>query len=218
MLEAYFDESRKHDKITGCDIQVTVGGAIAHECQWIALSAEWEVALAMEGFSIFHMSEFESRRGEFRKWHDHSFDNERKNFLNKLLNIISRHILCIVGSRIPIINNSGFAKTYAEAVKKCIYRATLDVARLRQENIALFFAVQPEVSYKRIVQYCDILKNLAIPNLASCAGAEPKDKLPLQVADLLSYEIMKWDGENNSAKWRYPLRKLRSGTVTFNVF
>lgn len=215
MLVAYFDESRKHDKTSGRDVQVVVGGAIAHAEQWLALSKKWESILSAEGLNSFHMSEFESRKGKYDKWCNR--ENERQAFLNKLLDIISQHILCIIGTRVPVNNNGRFADTYVEAVRRTIVNATQDVAHSSKEKISLVFAMQPEISYKRIITYCDKLKRLAIPNLDSCTGADPKSTLPLQVADLLSYEIMKWDGGWNPITWRYPLRRLRSGTVTFHV-
>jgi hypothetical protein len=215
MLVAYFDESRRHDKTSGRDTQVVVGGAITSTEQWRALSKKWESALATEGLSCFHMSKFESRKGEYDKWLNR--ENERKAFLNVLLDIISQHIVCIIGTRVSVSDNGRFADTYVEAVRKTIVNATQDVAHTSKEKISLVFAVQPEISHKRIITYCDKLKRLAIPNLHACSGADPKSTLPLQVADLLSYEIMKWDGGWNPITWRYPLRKLRSGTVTFHV-
>jgi hypothetical protein len=213
MLVAYFDESRKHDKVSGCDIKVIVGGALAGSAQWAGLSEKWREVLAAYRISCFHMSEFESCKGDFAKWRNNN--NERYAFLNKLLDIILRHIICIIGTRIQVTPNGRFADTYVEAVRKAIINATQDAANTWNDKISLVFAVQPEISYKRIATYCDKLKKLAIPNLDSCAG--PKSTIPLQVADLLSYEIMKWDGGFNPTTWRYPLRKLRSGTVTFHV-
>ncbi len=216
MLIAYLDESRQHDKESGTDIKVIVGGAIARADQWSIFNTEWQAVLDSYNISCFHMSKFESRKDEFsRLFNDNA---SRHAFLNKLLDIISKHVICIIGTRIQVTQNGRFAATYVEAVRKTILNATHDAGHTSPDKISLVFAIQPEISSKRIITYCDKLKKLAIPNLDSCSGADPKHTIPLQVADLLSYEIMKWDGGFNPTTWRYPLRKLRSGTVTFHVF
>ena len=67
MLIAYLDESRKHDEVSGTDVKVIVGGAIAHADQWSILSKEWKAILDSYNIDCFHMSKFESRKGEFSK-------------------------------------------------------------------------------------------------------------------------------------------------------
>jgi hypothetical protein len=94
VFTAYFDESGTHTN-QGNDI-IVVGGYLAKDTQWIEFEREWKEALAQEGVSLFHMKDFESRRGEFKE--SKGWTNERRiRFLQKLIGIIKRRMGSGVG-------------------------------------------------------------------------------------------------------------------------
>ena len=61
-LTAYFDESGAHG---GPDDVLTLAGFVARENVWTRIERTWNRRL---GRRIFHMSEFENRRGAFKAW------------------------------------------------------------------------------------------------------------------------------------------------------
>src|ERR1700733_6173726 len=67
MVTAYFDESGTHH---GAGVSA-VAGFTATDPEWSSFSIQWRASLNHHGISgPFHMSEFESRKGEFSKLTD----------------------------------------------------------------------------------------------------------------------------------------------------
>jgi hypothetical protein len=63
-VTAFFDESG-HSASTRV---VAMGGAIAGPKQWKSVRESWQSTLEKFGVEVFHMTDFENRRGEFRDW------------------------------------------------------------------------------------------------------------------------------------------------------
>jgi len=59
---AYLDESGAHG---GPDDVFTVGGWVAREKRWARIESAWNARL---GSRVFHMTDFQSRRGDFATW------------------------------------------------------------------------------------------------------------------------------------------------------
>src|SRR5713101_8725914 len=62
VLKAFFDESGAHG---GHDDVFTVGGFVARESHWTGTLRVWDRRLRHR---VFHMTDFENRRGEFAQW------------------------------------------------------------------------------------------------------------------------------------------------------
>jgi hypothetical protein len=85
---------------------------------------------------------------------------------------------------------------------------------LPTEQIAITFAKHPEVSGKTVLEYFDDIKgdNGAFAN---CVVREPSDCPPLQMADLIAYELSKSIRDRQPV--RYPYRRMKE-TATVTLF
>jgi hypothetical protein len=68
MFSAYFDKGED-----AASTVLSVGGYIATVEQWEAFQGDWNQFLADEQISMFHMTDYECRQGQFRDW-----DNKRR--------------------------------------------------------------------------------------------------------------------------------------------
>lgn len=76
-ITAFFDESG-HSASTRV---VAMGGAIAGPKQWGEARRKWKATLDKFGVGIFHMTDFESRQGEFSRWDE----SRKRSFLSDLI-------------------------------------------------------------------------------------------------------------------------------------
>jgi hypothetical protein len=206
MLSAYFDESGVHDPQTGKLTRLTVAGALSTLDNWQRISTEWKRALKENGINAFHMAAFEANRGEFKDWSK----SRHQILLSCLLDIITSVPISVVGASLPV---DAFKATYPKCVAEVIKQSYIARLQFQDDVMSLVFAITPEFSALRIKNYCDAIR-VAIPNLKICSGGDPAQSYPLQVADLLAYEI---SHAGRNAKERFPLRRLRRGPVTFHL-
>jgi hypothetical protein len=84
MFSVYFDESGTHDGSPA----VAVAGWISTDVQWERFSRAWTAVLRAAGLNppVFHMTDYESRRGPFSGWHQ----NKRVRVLQRLQGLIRR--------------------------------------------------------------------------------------------------------------------------------
>jgi hypothetical protein len=66
MLWMYLDESGEHDRKTGHQRSLVLGGGIADFASWEALSLEWGAALQAFEIPMFHMADFEAQQNHSR--------------------------------------------------------------------------------------------------------------------------------------------------------
>ncbi len=80
MLRAYFDRSELPSGV------VAVGGFLCNTDRWMRFEKSWRGVLASEGVSCFHMTNLETRQGEFATgWED---PRRRKVFIRRLIGVI----------------------------------------------------------------------------------------------------------------------------------
>lgn len=92
-IYGYFDESGTHKGSPA----FSLGGFLGKADEWGAFQFEWEAALKDFGLPFFHMASFESRL----KGYDWSEDVRRER-INRLLEIIHRHVLGSFGIVFPL--------------------------------------------------------------------------------------------------------------------
>ncbi len=86
MLIAYFDESGKERDHRA----VALGTVIAPEEKWIEFEKKWNEILQRHDVKVFHMTDFETRNGEFK---DKCWGNEeRLSFIADLAEIVKNTI------------------------------------------------------------------------------------------------------------------------------
>jgi hypothetical protein len=205
MLWAYFDESGEHDRETGHLRRLTLGGCIAPLDAWQRLDAEWNSALVTAGIKMFHMTDFERYRGEFEGW-----DKEKHNrMLNCFLEIIGRHIRHCFGFTTGVGNGSPktFSAHYEDCLVDCLVHVANASAQKFKNEISVVFAKQRDFRPPRIERYFDLI-NFGDSQLASVTFDEPISNRPLQVADIIAYEVQHIQ-RDDSREDRYPLKRLQ---------
>jgi hypothetical protein len=214
MLWAYMDETGLHEKTGGRCTHLAVGGAIAEFRDWRRLSRRWKEALKDENLCEFHMTDFEASEGEFKGWSQ----SRHEQFLNRLLTII---LECNVLACLGVATNAPqrqkgrrwFPPVYKSCVKGLAWRLIEEVERLskRRRGVHAVFAHHPQIRFHDLAHYFQAI-NDAHPNRVTITTAKPCMVLPLQVADLVIYETVKWFHEPNrsAVPERYPLRHLKA--------
>jgi Protein of unknown function (DUF3800) len=210
-LCAYFDESGLH-KPEGDLEWLVLGGAIASEKDWEHVSVEWEAALS--GFSVrppFHMKDFEFNHPPFNKL----TELEHKALLNRLLDIQSKYVTQIFGVTNWKRNYTGpVRKIYTRNLKDILVTLAERLVAPSGDQLSVVFAKHPEVSRLTILDYFEDVKgdNGAFAN---CAVKEPQDCAPLQMADLIAYELSR--SMRDGKPVRYPYRRMKE-TATITLF
>lgn len=197
---AYFDESGVHQ---GAPV-TAIAGFVATDLAWRRLSSEWEevlARLASHGVSWFHMAECMAGDGQFAGV---PFP-EREALVAYLAGVISRFDITAVWAA---VNNEDFHRVAPQGAKfRKRYPAAYDLCFdevVRQlwwwssgnaggSRVAVVFAVQPEYedrnretfgTWRRHPQAGEFLGGLTFDF--------PKWLVPLQSADMLAYEMAKY--------------------------
>ena len=215
MLWAYFDESGTHNDRTGHRTGEVFGGAIATQESWEQVSLAWNDALA--DFSIpppFHMVDFAHSDKNNKPPFDKLDKVAKQALLNRLLDIQAAHIKHIIGitnSRQPYQNQ------YTQIYRKCL-KDVLTVMRDRMaytsEQISVVFAEHPEVSFTTISRYFEDFKKDGAA-FADCRVDKPINSAPLQMADLIAYELSLSMRERER---RYPYKRMIKSGAEVKLF
>ncbi len=219
MLWGYFDESGEAEPATGHLANLTIGGCFAPFGVWQTVSAEWKRLLIAEDVSMFHAADFEHYRGEF-EWllPDGKRDVERhQRFLNGLLDVICghlRHYVAFGNVPVPQDPRKRFADAYERGIVDVIMHAGKESAFTFEQPISLVFAMHKDFSEDRIRRYHNLI-NWGDARLAAVAVGRPELLCPLQVADLVAYELSRQQRPN--APDRYPLRRIKQAAESCNV-
>jgi hypothetical protein len=195
-VQFYFDESGIH---AGSPALILAGYA-APTAQWLKFEERWKIALAGAGVSCFHMSEFESRLGEFQGWSN----PKRIAFLSNLIDIINDtavYGLCCALSM----------DDYREAVPEDLRRFDPRFAYLLcfaecltwlpeilegappKETVNLIFDGNDQYVPTLYRMFMRFKRALVDPQwlMGTLSGASKQDMIPLQSADILAYEMYK---------------------------
>jgi hypothetical protein len=214
VLWAYFDESGEHIRKTGKLCRLTVGGGLSTFENWQRIEREWRAALDSEGISVFHMTDFEASRREFAGWDI----AKRRQLLMKLLDIVVADKMHVIGisTRVPD-ETSAFRAAYERAAVQAINGACTSNHLLYSDvsRVNLVFARTKDFGMARIGAHCNQIRG-AYPQLGACDIDDPRNCIPLQVADLLAYEVSHID---RSSMPRYPFARLSRDRkdATFHV-
>ncbi len=211
MLWVYFDESGVHDKKTGKETALILGGCLAHYRDWLCFERDWQAALTDEGIDWFHMVDFESPDADVSYSRAHWSEEKHREFLGRLLNIIHDHVKSIVGAGCFVSNpDAPLSESYLADVTGALHNTIAEAKfwAFPEEKVSVVFASHPEVSSQRLGQYFDAVKAAIPRQLEDFSVGNPKSNPQLQAADLAAYELgrffPRWDWWNA----RYPLRCL----------
>ena len=201
MMRGFFDESGEHaSKAEGGHLlRLSVGGCLAPDDKWEALSADWGHALRKMGIPMFHMAAFESRSHPFRNWDN----SQRKSQLNLLLDLIGECKPYCFGFTNEVKRGEKFDAVYercASDVMAFLCNGTVE------DDVDLIFAHQPE--YGRQSPLFELIDAyVSNSRVKSVHVAHPTDTYPLQVADIVAYEVSRMQRYQQRPE-RYPLKRL----------
>lgn len=216
MTWIYFDESGEHGN-GGVLRRLTLGCGIAPLDSWQALSREWNDLLRDEKVPMWHMSDFEARRGPFSDWSD----ERRKNALNRLLGIAGRNVSLFWGfsdSHSDIIGKGGYRRAYEANVIKALKELNNQLEGLGATPIRVVFAKHKDVSAEWLGRYFDFFSYWFKDKVQFAGFGDPTELPPLQLADLVAYEFSRTARENRPITERYPLLKLAKAANAFTLF
>ena len=210
-----FDESYEHDKRSGHATKVTVGGCIADAGAWVVLSGEWAAALERFEVSAFHMTDFEANQRAFRGWDQ--YPERRHALLATLLDIGTRYIRHFLGVAREVENASG---KEAEAYRLCVSDLVKQLAGTEHQRHRCRFSIVFAKQSAFRAEMCRIaIEKDGGERFGSVSSNEPESMSPLQLADIVAYEISR--AQRFGGPERYPFRRLRDvarhGYGTFSL-
>lgn len=228
MLCAYFDE-------TGHSADpkrrfVGIGGFLARAEAWQSFDCKWrELCAAACIASPFHMTDFNGFRGQFENWRSES-DHKRMNFLEQAINIIEKANPTPVGAIVSVEDfrslrpdqQAQLRDPYFVAFQECTYQLAFAVAiTAPREKVQMVYARQKEFSGSA-GQLWNVIKEhnpLLGFWMNSYTVAEPRERTPLQAADIWAYEL----GRHfeyvlpNKSEWRWAFRRFVQMAVKNSV-
>lgn len=185
MLTAYFDESGEHDRITGHEIQTSVGGCLADAQAWQEFSKEWIAALPAGG--TFHMKEFVQRNDTFAVW----TDDDRTELLNKLYGLIAKYSIQLFGFTCQFEDECRIHRKKGKPIGiiNAIFSVTGVAFALGEPKIAVVFSAEKKFLIDRIKEIVDGIED-SDTKMRSMSVDYPDNNPPLQAADIVAYETM----------------------------
>lgn len=216
MITAHYDESGEYadGKLTNMSI-----GACVSSCErWQGFDAAWNTALAAEGLTCFHMTDFEAWKPPFDfKLPNGNRDKERHNrLLNSLLDLMTDHVEWFMGYTAGSqIQDQG--RAHFLAMESCVIAAVThavhDLWDHFGEPINLVFAKQRHFSMGKIADVVELYNwGEGVGRIGSLVFDEPQKLPQLQAADILAYEMSKVQRPERVE--RYPFVRLRDAAKT----
>lgn len=219
MLRAYWDESG-HAEDPRCRF-VGMGGLVASTEGWSAFEPQWRSVLHKYGLASFHMREYVAL-GVKNK--DEWPEERRKALMNELLQAIALAKPFVHGAVMDLSawraltteERSYFRDPWFCCLQECVRLAAVH-CHVDNETMETVFSDQGEFRGKAAELWA-VLKNSQWPGFAGLGGyamEEMRRVLPLQAADLVAYETVKFTSdtalpppEKSPRPPRYPLLAL----------
>lgn len=203
MLVAYFDESGTHGNKSKA---VCISGFVGTSTEWARLEKPWSEHLLTLGVSTFHASECEAGTGEFFGKHR----GLRESLANGLTIEIAKRNIALITTAVLVDDWNKCASHELKERFKTPYHFCFEFvmhkidkwsrANVGGEPVALVFADQEQFKERaKIIHdlYFDSKQNF---RLGSLTFAKPQCVIPLQAADLSSYEAYQWLLLKNSVR------------------
>ena len=200
MLWMYLDESGSHNSKSGYLEHLVLGGGIADFPAWEALSLDWAATLEAFEIPMFHMADFEARVAPFEGW----CNIKRRALLSGLLDITVKHIPFFFGV-VDKSDKPGFRPRYEANLAKTIKEMWLGARNMR-EPITVVFAAHEKIRAELMGRAFDFWNRDG--DLRFGGFADPVHICPLQVADIVAYELCRAARPVKLKRRRYPLERL----------
>jgi hypothetical protein len=195
MFKVYIDESGIH---TDSEM-FALAGYLSPVKEWIRFVPKWKATLERHGVSIFHASECNGNRGEFKKFEGHR--EERNLFVRELLNTISgrNRILALnVGVAVKefpdhvLRMRPGRGHPYYVGMKSLLAQIALVMDRRfpGREKVKCVFDRQDQFRGKAIDLFHQVLEEdwIGRDKFEGIEFDSMSNAIPLQAADALAFE------------------------------
>jgi hypothetical protein len=209
-LQAYFDESGEHDRVTGHLLRLHVGGVLAPTEEWCIIDEQWRDALRQTGISVVHMKDLASTppRGEFKGW----TPPRCHALLSSLLDILAARApkLSLINVSFPA--HGPFKKLYPTCVAQAINGVcSTSFLYHHYSEISAVFA-ETNSSFVHTSAFWEKVRK-EVPSIGSCNPGKPE--LLSQLQDLVCYEFSHMDKVGTAS--RYPLVRLLQDQKSFHI-
>lgn len=237
MLRAYCDASGKSDNPD--EVMVTIGGVVSSLDRWKLFEEEWEKMLADFGVSELHMRHLSHFRGEYKGWEE----PKRRNFLGRAVGIMNERCEGYIGSTIPVVLFEGLPEEYKKILVDpyyiCFFAGisgllTASVHLAPEEKVEM--ALDREAGFEgKAMEFWNRAKELGPAAFRErlgglTLGLSSRETLPLQAADLVAYEVNKFNSTtyfnlyhgqplpNSWPRWTFEQLRQPDRFLTFEFF
>ena len=216
-LIAYMDE-------TGSENFYGMAGFITTAANWEILTHDWKKILQEFGLKYFHMVDYNNGKKQFEGWKENKIKCET--LLGKLVNAIKRINPIPVGALLSLNDYKSLtdeqrynlSKPYDMCFQRCISRA-LYVTAIEHNNqysgketpVEFVFADKDKIKGRAEVVFNAFKTTYLGTRLHSMQILGARDYPPLQAADILAYELLKFHTYSLKQK------KLRFAYEAFNT-
>ncbi len=167
-------------------------GCLGSSESWLEFDRRWSEALSQEGVEWFHAKDFKHRSGVFAGW----AETRREAFFARLVEAINKHVEQLMGFSKWL--DADRRKLREEYLLMHEYLVRHVVAN-SQEKVNFVFAKHPEVNplehHTFLREELNRLSN-HYEKIGDLTLSDPREKTPLQAADLIALEVFGWDSDN----------------------
>lgn len=203
MLLGYLDESNTHADAP----HVVVGGFVGGIREWGALQGSWRAELERVGVPWFHCVDC---RGRNKEYHRFTRDDSERH-LERLAAIVGntnlQHFAAVYRGnwKSLMADHQKLERRYQHPYQVCLELVVEDILECIRinwpgERLALVLSQQDQFTPEAQRVFRLFKHNGLWPEIASLTVADPRDVIPLQVADMLAYEVHRglgnWQGSN----------------------
>ncbi len=218
-FEAYCDESTgTHERESKFYV---VAGYMATDSVWRAFEADWAAALRDEGIGEFHQTDCDRGYGAFAHLRGSEHGNERERIQRQFLSIIKKHPIFGVSTavvlnqfhrhspKLEVLLERQLNKPYMHAFRGTLH-TFCDQIRERPGNLRIDFVFDRHPQYGgrsevlfRSIAALDASRFKWRNRLGGFSRSSRFDSMPLQAADILSYETFRRLERGGAERWQY---------------
>lgn len=214
-FEAYLDESGTHAD----SLLTTVAGAISKESSWKSIVPQWQSVLNKFEVSAFHATDLNCFGGEYRGWNE----SKRREFFTLIFKIMNSEPLIPIGTT---VENSVFKKVMIDfpefptnSYQFCCEWCLMEMAAVAKkhkhmEPVAVVFEAGQKTNslgLQLLQQGFNFGELRAKYKIEGFSFYSKKSMIPLQIADLIVYELNHGHTiieQHGSRPLRFPLQQL----------
>jgi hypothetical protein len=198
MFTAYFDRGEDAKSTV-----LSVGGYVATTQQWEAFERDWKQFLADEKISMFHMTEYECRHGEFKDWNN----DRRRAAIQRAHALIKIRTNCGISTAVILPDYASvlaecpdvkdkMPSPFALCVNGCLLEVSNWIVKFNRQGQRVAYVLESgDSGMGEIIKvFDDITKDERLKSgcgFESIAVENKRVVLPLQAADINAYESWK---------------------------